>query len=253
MSEPAAEDMETTPSTVDPDEIARFAAMAESWWDETGDFKPLHKLNPVRLEYIRDALCAHFDREPGLKPLTGLRLLDIGCGGGLLAEPMARLGADVVGADATEANTRIAALHAEQSGLEIDYRFTTAEALAEAGERFDVVINMEVIEHVADVDLFVAACRALLKPDGLMLVSTLNRTPESYVKAIVGAEYVLRWLPKGTHEWNKFLKPSELSAALERNGFTLTELKGMSYNPFRDHWSISDDLAVNYLGSAVPV
>jgi len=238
--------------SVDPQEIANFTAMADEWWDENGKFKPLHKFNPIRIGYIRDQVIAHFDRATDdavvkLKPFDGLRILDIGCGGGLLSEPMARLGAKMVSADAAEKNIKIASLHAEQSRLEIDYRHTTAEELAVAGEKFDVILNMEVIEHVADVEGFMAACCSMLKPGGLMFVATLNRTPKSFAFAIVGAEYVLRWLPKGTHNWKKFLKPSEVAKVVRSQGLLVKDLAGASYNPFEDRWHLSKDLSVNYL------
>lgn len=243
----------TTSASVDAEEIARFAAIAESWWDPKGKFKPLHSLGPVRVGYIKKNLCQHFDRNiEEDTPLKGLRVLDIGCGGGLLCEPLAKLGADVVGADATEQNIHVAQHHASEGGVAIDYRHTTAEELAENGEKFDIIINMEVIEHVSDVNSFLTACRALLKDNGIMLISTLNRTPKSYLFAIVGAEYILGWLPKGTHTWDKFFKPSELSRHLENNGFSLKQLRGMSYQPLNDTWSESDDLSVNYMGFALP-
>lgn len=239
-------------ASVDNAEIERFAAIAESWWDPNGQFKPLHSLGPVRLDYIKDTLCKHFNLPAEHeKPLKSMRLLDIGCGGGLLCEPLAKLGANVVGADATEKNIKVASLHAKQSGLEIDYRFTTAEALAENGEKFDIIINMEVIEHVADIDSFLSSCRNLLNENGIMLISTLNRTPKSFLFAIVGAEYILGWLPKGTHTWDKFFKPSELNKHLSNNGFALKNLAGMSYQPLSDQWTKSDDLSVNYMGFAV--
>ena len=242
--------------SVDPSEIANFAAMADEWWDERGKFKPLHKFNPIRIGYIRDTVIAHFglsldDAVISLRPFEGLRILDIGCGGGLLSEPMARLGGTVVGADASEKNIQIAALHAEKSGLNIDYRHTTAEALAEAGEQFDVILNMEVIEHVADIDGFVAACSKLLKPGGIMFIATLNRTAKSFAFAIVGAEYVLRWLPKGTHNWRKFLKPSEVARLVRANGLTLRDMAGATYNPIEDRWRLSRDYSVNYMLAAV--
>lgn len=242
----------TNAKSVDPVEIANFSAMADEWWDETGKFKPLHKFNPIRIGYVRDQILSHFGRQTDdtvtkLKPFKGLRFLDIGCGGGLLSEPMARLGADMVSADASEKNIQIAGIHAEKMGLNIDYRHTSAENLAEAGEKFDVILNMEVIEHVADVEGFVEACCELLAPGGLMFVATLNRTPKSYALAIVGAEYILRWLPKGTHNWKKFLKPSEVSHHLRNNGLIVKDLAGATYNPFEDRWHLSKDLNVNYL------
>jgi 2-polyprenyl-6-hydroxyphenyl methylase / 3-demethylubiquinone-9 3-methyltransferase len=239
--------------SVDPKEVANFAAMAESWWDPLGKFKPLHQINPLRLAYLKDTLCAHFSlASDAACPFDGLRVLDIGCGGGLLSEPVRRLGADVVGADAAARNIEVAKLHAGDMGLFIDYRHTTAEALAEAGERFDVILNMEVIEHVGDVASFVGACNTLLDEKGIMMLSTLNRTAKSYLFAIVGAEYILGWLPRGTHNWNKFLKPSELARALRDQGLELAGLKGMGYNPLNERWSLNNDLSVNYMGFAKP-
>ena len=242
-----AEEMPST--TIDPGELAKFTAMAEDWWNPHGQFKPLHKFNPTRLAYIRDKLCAHFDRDPHAdKPLQGLRLLDIGCGGGLLSEPMARLGADVVGADAAEANIKTAALHAEQQGLTIDYRAVTAEQLVVKGETFDAILNMEVIEHVADPQAFMNACEHLMKPDAIMFLATLNRTLKAFALAIVGAEYVLRWLPRGTHEWDKFLTPKELENMAEKAGLELFTSTGVSFNPLTDKWRQSGDMSVNYMG-----
>ena len=240
-------------ASVDDSEVAKFAALAESWWDSEGPFRPLHKFNPVRIRCIRDRLAGHFNRDPlAPEPLAGLRLLDIGCGGGLLTEPLTRLGATVVGIDATEKNIRIAALHAEQGGLSIDYRHTTAEALDEAGERFDAVLNMEVVEHVADVDAFLTASGNLVGSGGLMIAATLNRTAKSFALAIVGAEYVLRWLPRGTHDWRRFVRPSELAAGLRHAGMTVTSLTGVVFNPLTGIWSLSErDLDVNYMAVAV--
>ena len=242
-----AEEMPST--TIDPDELAKFTAMAEDWWNPHGQFKPLHKFNPTRLAYIRDKLCAHFNRDPHAdKPLQGLRLLDIGCGGGLLSEPMARLGAEVVGADAAEANIKTAALHAEQQGLTIDYRAVTAEQLVVKGETFDAILNMEVIEHVADPQAFMNACGHLMKPDAIMFLATLNRTLKAFALAIVGAEYVLRWLPRGTHEWDKFITPKELENMAEKAGLELFTSTGVSFNPLTDKWRQSGDMSVNYMG-----
>ncbi len=238
-------------ASVDPAEIRRFEAMADEWWDPTGKFKPLHRMNPVRLAYIRDRAREHFDFDAeSLTPFEGLSLVDIGCGGGLLCEPMARLGADVVGVDASERNVQMARLHAESSGLAIDYRHATAEALAAAGERFDIVLNMEVVEHVADVDGFLEAAVELLKPDGLMIVATLNRTLKSYALGIVAAEYVMRWLPRGTHDWRRFLRPSEMAAVLRGAGAEVCDVTGVSYNPLSDKWGTGRDLDVNYMLSA---
>ena len=239
--------------TVDAGEIAKFEAMAAEWWDPNGKFKPLHMLNPTRLDYITRQIAAEFGRD--LKaplPFQGLRLLDIGCGGGLLSEPMARLGADVVGADAAPRNIPVAQVHAEKSGLSIDYRHTTAEALAAAGEQFDVVLNMEVVEHVADPLAYLTACRQLLKPGGLMVCSTINRNPKSFVMAIIGAEYVMRWLPKGTHEWAKFITPDELFDLIRNAGLNPVDRKGFAFNKLTWGWSISDrDLSVNYVTASV--
>ena len=236
-------------TTVDAAEVAKFEAMAAEWWDPSGKFKPLHQMNPCRLDYITRQIAAEFDRDlAGLAPFAGLRILDIGCGGGLLSEPMARLGATVVGADAAPRNIPVAQLHAEQSGLTIDYRHTTAEALAAAGEQFDVVLNMEVVEHVADPLAYLTACRALLKPGGLMVCSTLNRNAKSFLVAIVGAEWVMRWLPKGTHAWQKFITPDELFDLIRRAGLDPLDRKGMVFNPVAWSWSLSDrDLSVNYV------
>ena len=240
-------------NTVDPAEVEKFQAMAAEWWDPNGKFKPLHMLNPCRLDYICAQVAAEFDRDrTGLLPFKGLRILDIGCGGGLLSEPMARLGATVVGADAAERNIPVARVHAEQQGLEIDYRHTTAEALAQAGERFDVVLNMEVVEHVADPLAYLTACQQLLKPGGLMICSTLNRNPKSFMMAIVGAEWVMRWLPKGTHEWQKFVTPEELYALIAQAGLDPVDRKGFVFNPIAWSWSLSDrDLSVNYVTASV--
>ncbi len=237
-----------TRSTIDSEEVARFSAMAEEWWDPTGKFKPLHKFSPVRLGYIKEHVCRHFDRDPKTTDaFKGLRCLDIGCGGGLLSEPMARLGADMVGADPSETNIEIARLHMKTSGLEIDYRAETAEALAAAGETFDVVFNMEVVEHVADVPLFLEATAQMVRPGGLMFVATINRTMKAYALAIVGAEYVLRWLPKGTHSYEKLVRPSEIEGPLQTAGLTMIDRCGVTYNPLTDTWARSRDMDVNYM------
>ena len=245
--------MSATASTVDPAEVAKFEAMAAEWWNPDGKFKPLHMLNPCRLDYIVAQIAAEFGRDPaGDRPFAGLRLLDIGCGGGLLSEPMARLGADVVGADAAERNIPVARVHAAQSGLDIDYRHTTAEALADAGERFDVGLNMEAVEHVADPAAYLAACQRLLKPGGLMVCSTINRNAKSFAMAILGAEYVMRWLPKGTHDWKKFITPDELYGMIRSAGLEPVDRKGFVFNPVSWSWSLSDrDLSVNYVTASV--
>jgi 2-polyprenyl-6-hydroxyphenyl methylase/3-demethylubiquinone-9 3-methyltransferase len=238
--------------TVDPGEIARFERLAATWWDPRGKMGVLHKFNPVRLAFIRDAACRQFGRDPKrLDSLAGLRILDIGCGGGILSEPLARLGAEVLGADPARANIEAARLHAAEGGLAIDYRVTTAETLADAGERFDMVLAMEVVEHVADVPLFVKRCAEMVKPGGMMVTATLNRTLKSFALAIVGAEYVLRWLPRGTHQWDKFVTPNELAAALERHGLRVIEETGVIYNLLADRWQISTDMDVNYMVTAV--
>ena len=245
--------MQAPQSTVDPAEIEKFQAMAAEWWDENGKFKPLHMLNPCRLDYITAQIAGEFDRDlKSPEPFRGLRILDIGCGGGLLSEPMARLGATVVGADAAAGNLPVAQVHAQQSGLDIDYRHTTAEALAAAGEQFDVVLNMEVVEHVASPIDYLIACRTLLKPGGLHICSTLNRNPKSFMMAIVGAEHVMRWLPKGTHEWSKFITPDELFDLLHKAGLTAVDRKGFVFNPITWSWRLSDrDLSVNYVTASL--
>ncbi|MBZ9707994.1 bifunctional 2-polyprenyl-6-hydroxyphenol methylase/3-demethylubiquinol 3-O-methyltransferase UbiG [Mesorhizobium sp. ESP7-2] len=235
-------------STIDAGEVERFSALAAEWWNPNGKFRPLHKFNPVRLSYIRDQIAARFGRDPrAARPFEGLRILDIGCGGGLLCEPMARLGADVVGADASGINIEVAKLHAAEGNVSVDYRATTAEDLAEASEKFDVVLNMEVVEHVADIDLFVAKCGEMVKPAGIMFVATINRTLKALGLAIIGAEYVLRWLPRGTHQFGKLVRPEELEKALGAAGLTIIDRTGVSYNPLADRWSRSKDMDVNYM------
>ncbi|WP_040616325.1 bifunctional 2-polyprenyl-6-hydroxyphenol methylase/3-demethylubiquinol 3-O-methyltransferase UbiG [Roseibium sp. TrichSKD4] len=238
----------TANSTIDDAEVARFSALADQWWDPTGKFKPLHKFNPVRLSYIKETVCRHFGRDPkSVDAFKRLRFLDIGCGGGLLSEPMARLGADVLGADASQTNIEVAKVHMQRSGLSIDYRADTAENLAAAGEKFDVVLNMEVVEHVADVPLFLKATSDMVRPGGLMFVATINRTLKAYALAIVGAEYVLRWLPKGTHSYEKLVRPSEIEAPLKASGLSIVQSTGVTFNPLTDSWSRSNDLDVNYM------
>lgn len=236
------------PSTIDQTEVDRFSAMASEWWDPNGKFRPLHKFNPVRLTYIRDRVAEHFDRDPkSPQPLAGLRILDIGCGGGLLCEPIARMGADVVGADASQTNIEIARIHAAKSGVAVDYRAETAENLAADGELFDVVLNMEVVEHVADVDLFLSSCAQMVKPGGLMFIATINRTFKALTLAIVGAEYVLRWLPRGTHQYEKLVRPGEIEQPLSASGMTIADRTGVFYNPLSDSWNLSRDMDVNYM------
>ncbi len=234
--------------TVDEAEVERFSRLAADWWNPRGRMAPLHKFNPLRLAYIRDKAAAHFGRDARrLDSLKDLRILDIGCGGGLLSEPLARLGADVVGADPAETNIEVAKLHAANSDLQIDYRCTTVEALSAADERFDVVLAMEVVEHVADLNLFIRCCAEMMRPDGLMIVATINRTIKSFALAIVGAEYVLRWLPPGTHQWDKFVTPNELEIALAQNELQITDETGVIYNLFADRWQLSSDMDVNYM------
>jgi 2-polyprenyl-6-hydroxyphenyl methylase / 3-demethylubiquinone-9 3-methyltransferase len=242
----------TARTTIDDAEVERFSRMAQEWWNPNGKFKPLHKFNPVRLTYIREQVLERFGCDmKAARPFKGLRFLDIGCGGGLLCEPMARLGADIVGADASATNIEVAKLHANESGLAIDYRATTAEALADAGEKFDVILNMEVVEHVADVELFIEACGQMLKPGGIMFVATINRTLKALGLAIIGAEYVLRWLPRGTHQYDKLVRPEELASALGKAGMSIAETTGVFYNPFTDSWNRSRDTDVNYMVLAV--
>jgi 2-polyprenyl-6-hydroxyphenyl methylase/3-demethylubiquinone-9 3-methyltransferase len=235
-------------STVDQAEVDQFERLAAKWWDPHGPMAALHKFNPVRLAYIRDQACERFGGDPKrLDSLSGLRILDIGCGGGILSEPLARLGAAMVGADPSERNIAAAREHAARSGVPVDYRCTTAEALADAGERFDIVLAMEVVEHVTDVGLFVSRCAEMVKPGGLMILATINRTLKAFALAIVGAEYVLRWLPVGTHQWDKFVTPNELEIALTKSGLDVTAETGVIYNLFADRWERSTDTDVNYM------
>ncbi len=235
-------------TTIDATEVARFSALAAQWWNPAGKFKPLHKFNPVRLEYIKRHCCSAFCLDHrSAKPFKGLRLLDIGCGGGLLSEPMARLGASVVGADPSPTNIEVARIHAAQSGLDIDYRAVTAEELNAAGEKFDIILNMEVVEHVSDPSLFIRECAAMLRPGGLMFVATINRTMKAWALAIVAAENVLRWLPKGTHSYEKLVRPEELERPLADAGLTVIDRTGVFYNVFADRWDLSRDMDVNYM------
>jgi 2-polyprenyl-6-hydroxyphenyl methylase/3-demethylubiquinone-9 3-methyltransferase len=234
-------------STVDPAEIAKFSKLSQEWWDPKGKMAPLHKINPLRLGYIRDAACRKFNRNVrSLNCLSGLRVLDIGCGAGLLCEPLSRLGAQVIGVDPSASNIAAAKLHADRGHLSIDYRCTTVEQM-DLRERFDIVLAMEVVEHVTDVGVFLKRCAAMLKPGGMMVVSTLNRNWKSFALAIVGAEYVLRWLPRGTHQWDKFVTPDELAKHLLDNRLVVAEETGVVYSPFADKWSLSSDLDVNYM------
>lgn len=253
MSSQTAPTVTTGPSvsTVDSTEIAKFNAMAEAWWDPHGDFKPLHQLNPTRIAFLRDAAARHFGRVASDDtPLEGLNLCEIGCGGGLLTEPMRRLGAEVTGVDPSHRNVGIARAHAEKSGLKITYLQCAAEDMVDRQERFDIVLAMEVVEHVANVDAFIASCAQLVRPGGLMFFATINRTAKAYALAIVGAEYIMRWIPRGTHDWRKFVKPSELAHPLRRAGFAIEQMTGVSYNPLADRWGLTRDLDVNYMLAA---
>jgi 2-polyprenyl-6-hydroxyphenyl methylase / 3-demethylubiquinone-9 3-methyltransferase len=239
---------EQAAGSVDQDEVARFSRLAAQWWDTRGPMAALHKFNPLRLAYIRDRAAEHFGRDPArLDSLAGLRVLDIGCGGGILSEPLARLGAGVVGADPSESNIAVAKHHAERAGLSVDYRAVAAEVLAQSGETFDVVLAMEVVEHVADLGLFIGLAAGMVAPGGLLLVATLNRTAKSFALAIVGAEYILRWLPRGTHRWEKFVTPNELEIAIEQSGLQVVDEIGVVYNLFADRWQLSADTDVNYM------
>ena len=238
----------TNTASIDPAEVAKFSAIAAEWWDPTGKFAPLHKFNPVRLSFIKAEAAGHFGRDMrALRPFEGMRLLDIGCGGGLLSEPMARLGFAVTGADASERNIGTAKAHAAQSGLQIDYRASTAEALEAEGLSFDVVLNMEVVEHVADVTAYLGACARLVKPGGITIVATMNKTLKSLALAKIGAEYVLGWLPRGTHDWNRFIPPADLRTSLEETGLSVLKTQGVSFNPLAWDWHLSSDVDVNYM------
>jgi 2-polyprenyl-6-hydroxyphenyl methylase/3-demethylubiquinone-9 3-methyltransferase len=244
--------MPETASTVDPDEVARFERIAETWWDPKGPMGTLHKFNPVRLAYVRDMACRRFGRDPrAVRPLDGLRIVDVGCGGGVLSEPLARLGAAVTGLDPAPTNVAVAKLHAERAGVAVAYRNEALEDAVARGETFDIVLAMEVVEHVADVPAFVAACARAVAPGGLLVMATINRTLRAFALAIVGAEYVLGWLPRGTHQWDKFVTPEELTLAIENGGMTVTDVSGVVYNPLADRWSLSRDSAVNYMALAV--
>ena len=233
-------------TSVNKKEIEKFSKMAEEWWDPNGKFKPLHKFNPIRIRYIKDNIIDHFNLNNKDKPLNKINILDIGCGGGLLSEPMSRLGADVVGIDASKKNIKIAKMHAEKNNLKIDYKITSPEKL-KTNKKFDVILNMEIVEHVEDVNFFIKSCAKLLKKNGIMFVATLNKTLKSYVFGIIGAEYIMRWLPIGTHEWEKFLNPDDLIAISKKNNLTMRKLDGMKYNLIKDQWAISTDKSVNYI------
>jgi 2-polyprenyl-6-hydroxyphenyl methylase/3-demethylubiquinone-9 3-methyltransferase len=233
-------------TSVNKKEIEKFSKMAEEWWDPNGKFKPLHKFNPIRIRYIKDNIINHFNLNDKSKPLNKINILDIGCGGGLLSEPMSRLGANVVGIDASEKNIKIAKMHAKKNNLKIEYKNTSPENL-KTNKKFDVILNMEIVEHVEDVNFFIKSCSKLLKKNGIMFVATLNKTLKSYIFGIIGAEYIMRWLPIGTHEWEKFLNPDDLIAISKKNNLTVQKLDGMKYNLIKDQWTLSNDKSVNYI------
>jgi 2-polyprenyl-6-hydroxyphenyl methylase/3-demethylubiquinone-9 3-methyltransferase len=233
-------------TSVNKKEIEKFSKMAEEWWDPNGKFKPLHKFNPIRIRYIKDNIIDHFNLNNKNKPLNKINILDIGCGGGLLSEPMSRLGADVLGIDASEKNIKIAKMHAVKNNLKIEYKTTSPEKL-KTNKKFDVILNMEIVEHVEDVNFFIKSCAKLLKKNGIMFVATLNKTLKSYVFGIIGAEYIMRWLPIGTHEWEKFVNPDDLISISKKNNLNLRKLDGMKYNLLKDQWTISADKSVNYI------
>ncbi len=235
-------------TTVDPEDVARFSAMADEWWDPAGKFAPLHRFNPVRLAWLRTKLCDRFGRDAqAMRPFEGLRLLDVGCGGGLISEPLARMGADVTGIDASERNVGTARAHAERTGVPVRYLATTAEDLRASGEAFDIVLSLEVVEHVADVELFLSSCCGMARDGGAMALATLNRTPKAFLMGIVGAEYVLRWLPRGTHRWKQFVRPSELARALRQNGIDVADMTGLAYDLLTGDWRLTPDVSVNYM------
>ena len=248
MTRPSPQPEPLDSASVDQDEVAKFSALAKEWWDPAGKLKPLHALNPTRLAFIRDSVATRVGRDPlGGVPLDGLSVLDIGCGGGLLTEPLCRMGAEVTGIDASAENIAVASRHAEEQGLTIDYRHCTAESLAASGRTFDAVVTMEVVEHVADLTSFLEACGALVKAKGCLVAATLNRTPKSFLLAIVGAEYLLRWVPRGTHDWRRFVRPSELAGGLRQGGLEVAEVTGVAYNPLTDTWRLARDTDVNYM------
>ena len=237
-------------TSVNKKEIDKFSKMANEWWDPEGKFKPLHKFNPIRIKYIKENIINNFKLKNKSKPLSGINILDIGCGGGLLSEPMSRMGANVTGIDASDKNIKIAKLHSKKNKLKINYLCSSPEKL-KIEKKFDVILNMEIVEHVEDIDFFLKSCSKLLKKNGLMFVATINKTLKSYVFAIVGAEYVLRWLPIGTHEWEKFVKPEDLKKILMKYDLSLNKLEGMNFNIIKDEWSISKDLSVNYIAKFI--
>ncbi|MFY9288103.1 MAG: bifunctional 2-polyprenyl-6-hydroxyphenol methylase/3-demethylubiquinol 3-O-methyltransferase UbiG [Alphaproteobacteria bacterium] len=239
-------------ASIQSEEIAQFSRHADDWWNESGKFRPLHKLNPVRLEYVRDQVCAHFKRTPTTRTsLKNLKILDVGCGGGLLAEPLTRMGAEVTGLDASDETIAIAKAHAKQSRLTIDYRLGSVEDLAKQKTRYDVITALEVAEHVADMDSFMRSIKKILKPSGVLIMSTLNRTPKSFLLGIIAAEYILQWVPRGTHQWQKFIRPSEMVSQLEVLGLQVTDITGLTFNPLRNEFQLrKDDMAVNYMLTA---
>lgn len=242
-------DIKNKKTTIDPVEHEKFSKLAEEWWNPKGKFKTLHKFNPTRIAFIREKIINHFDiAKDEKKPFKNINLLDIGCGGGLLSEPMAKLGANVTGLDVVEKNIKTASTHAKNQGLKINYIHSTVEKISEKDEKFDVILNMEVIEHVSDVNLFINSCNKILSENGIMIFASLNRTLTSYGLAIIGVEYILGWLPKGTHDWSKFITPDELKILFSSNGLKIDEIIGMKYNPLFDSWKRSEDLSVNYLG-----
>lgn len=237
-------------NSVNKKEIEKFSKIAEEWWNPIGKFKPLHKFNPIRIKYIRDNIINHFKLVNKMKPLQKINILDIGCGGGLLSEPMQRLGANVIGIDASIKNIKIAKLHSRKNNLNIKYYCTSPESL-KIDKKFDVILNMEIVEHVENVDFFLKSCSKLLKKNGLMFIATINKTLKSYLFAIVGAEYILRWLPIGTHEWARFIKPQELIKILDQNNLVLKKLDGMNFNLIKDEWSIGKDISTNYIAKFI--
>ena len=237
-------------TSVNKKEIDKFSKMANEWWDPEGKFKPLHKFNPTRIKYIKENIINNFKLKNKFRPLSGINILDIGCGGGLLSEPMSRMGANVTGIDASDINIKIAKLHSKKNKLKINYLCSSPEKL-KITKKFDVILNMEIVEHVEDIDFFLKSCSKLLKKNGIMFVATLNKTLKSYVFAIIGAEYIMRWLPIGTHEWDKFVKPDELISILEKNNFKLDKINGMNFNVFKNDWNVGRDKSVNYIAKFI--